>query len=163
MDVLWRERADPTVEQAPAGFASLYREQYGPMVRLAYLLTDSNAIAEELVQDAFVRVYQRWAHVDNAPAYLRRAVVNACRSHHRRRFLERRNPAEPPPPVELPEPDGMWELLAELPPRRRAALVLRFYEDLQVRDIAVALGCSPGTVKSLIHRGLAQLRKGMDP
>ena len=57
----------------------------------------------------------------------------------------------------------MWELLAELPPRRRAALVLRFYEDLQVRDIAVALGCSPGTVKSLIHRGLAQLRKGMDP
>lgn len=163
MDVLRRERVNEAVDQAPAGFVALYREQYGAMVRLAYLLTDSKAIAEELVQDAFVRVYQRWAHVDNGPAYLRRAVVNACRSHHRRRFLQRRHPAEPPPPVEMPEPDGMWELLAGLSPRRRAALVLRFYEDLPVRDIAEALGCSSGTVKSLIHRGLAQLRKGMDP
>jgi RNA polymerase sigma-70 factor (sigma-E family) len=148
---------------APATFAQLYRERYAPMVRLAYLLTSDMMVAEELVQDAFVRVHRRWAQVEDAPAYLRRAVVNACTSHHRRGFLERRHPPAPPEPVTPPEVDELWDVLATLPPRRRAALVLRFYEDLPLADIAAALGCSTGNVKSLLHRGLAQLRGMVEP
>lgn len=150
-------------DAAPAGFAALYRDRYAAMVRLAYLLVGDEGVAEELAQDAFVRVYRRWATVQDPPAYLRRAVVNACRSHHRRRFTERRHPPAAPEAVGPPELDETWSLLATLPPRRRAALVLRFYEDLPLHDIAGALGCSTGNVKSLIHRGLAQLRPEVSP
>jgi RNA polymerase sigma-70 factor (sigma-E family) len=152
-------RADTS--QPPAGFAELYRDAYQPMVRLAYLMVDSNALAEELVQDAFVRVWHHWDRAENKKAYLRTAVVNACRSHLRRRKLERaQEQAAEPPPVDMPpELDEMWAVLAKLAPRRRAALVLRFYEDLSTEQIAEALGCRPGTVKSLIHRGLADVKK----
>ena len=88
-------------------------------------------------------------------------MVNACRSH-----LRRAGPrAGLPPPVGAEpsgvpaEADELFDALAALPSRQRAALVLRFYEDLSEADIAVALGCRPGTVKSLLHRGLAELRK----
>lgn len=144
---------------APPGFAALYRDHYAPMVRLAYLLTGDAQVAEELTQDAFVRLYRRWTAVRNPPSYLRRAVVNACRSHHRRLLVERRHPPGPEQSVELPEPDETWQRLAGLPPRRREALVLRYYQDLPVAEVAAALGCGTETAKSLIHRGLSQLRK----
>lgn len=83
---------------APPDFATLHRDRFPPMFRLAYLLTGSQEVAEELVQDAFLHVYRKWADVADHAAHLRRAVVNASRSHHRRRFLERRHP----PPVEEP-------------------------------------------------------------
>lgn len=141
-------------------FAVLYRERYDRMVRLAYLLTSSTAVAEDLVQDVFTRVYRRWDRIDQPAEYVRAAVVNACRSHHRRLFLERRHPQaaednQPPPD----EPDETWQVLARLSPRRRAALVLRFYEDLPVAEVAQVMGCRPQTAKSLIHRGLTQLRE----
>ena len=148
---------------ATPGFADLYRERYAAMVRLAYLLTSDRAVAEELVQDAFVRVWRKGSGVQDPPAYLRRAVVNACTSHHRRGFLERRHPPQAPGAVAAHEVDTLWDQLAQLPPRRRAALVLRFYEDLPLADIATALGCSTGNVKSLLHRGLAQLREEVRP
>jgi RNA polymerase sigma-70 factor (sigma-E family) len=141
------------------GFAALYRDQYRPMVRVAFLMTSDNAVAEELVQDAFVRVYRKLDRIDNPVAYLRRAVTNACRSHHRRRFLEKAHEPERPLPAGPPEIDVLWEQLQQLTPKRRVALVLRFYEDLKIDEIAEVMGCSPGTVKSLIHRGLASLRK----
>jgi RNA polymerase sigma-70 factor (sigma-E family) len=156
----------PGVAPAEAGeggrvtFAELYRAHYGPMVRLAYLLVGSNEVAEELVQDAFVRVHRRWDGAERPAAYLRAAVVNACRSHHRRLRRERSRPPEAAEAVGLPTRDhDLLEALARLPDRQRAALVLRFYEDLPEADIAAALGCRPGTVKSLLHRGLAELRK----
>ena len=148
----------PGSDRAPAGFVQLYRDLYRPMVKVAYLLTGNGAIAEELVQDAFIRVHLRWADVRQPTAYLHRTVVNACRSHHRRWFLERRHPPEPEGVTHQPELDETWALLQHLTPRRRTALVLRFYEDLPVADIAEIMQCSEGTVKSLIHRGLAQLR-----
>jgi RNA polymerase sigma-70 factor (sigma-E family) len=140
-------------------FADLYRAQYAPMVRLAHLLTGSNALAEELVQDTFVRVHGKWDQIDAPGAYLRTAVVNACRSHHRRRVLELTR--RPPPTVQATAPahDELWDALARLPYRQRAVLVLKFYEDMAELDIAAALGCRPGTVKSLTSRAIDELRK----
>jgi RNA polymerase sigma-70 factor (sigma-E family) len=143
-------------------FEDFYRAQHEPMLRLAYLLTRSRAAAEDLVQDSFIRVEPRWGTLDTPAAYLRRTVTNACYSWHRRRRREEAATVEPPDHVE-PEHDEMWDALAQLPPRRRAALVLRYYLDLSEADIAEALGCRPGTVKSLTHRGLAELRSVLEP
>ena len=129
------------------------------MVRLATLLVDRPAVAEELVQDAFVRVERAYDRLDAPLPYLRAAVVNACRSHIRRRSLERRHADDPVLEVDGPELDETWEHLRRLTPRKRAAIVLRFYADLRVEDVAAALGCRTGTAASLIHRGLADLRE----
>lgn len=132
------------------------------MVRLATLLVDDQARAEELVQDAFVRVHRRWDRIDNPGAYLRTAVVNACRSHHRRRaMVKRREPVlhADAGAVTSQHPDELGDALAALPYRRRAAIVLRYYADLPDDEIAEALGVRPPTVRTLIHRGLADLRE----
>lgn len=151
-----------TIDAAP-GLADLFRRRYDDMVRVATLLVGSVAIAEELVQDAFVRVHQRWDRVEGeGDGYLYRAVVNACRSHHRRRGVERAFRPDPRPPDRLPEPDGVLPHLDRLSPRRRAALVLRYYADLPDEEIAAVLACRPATVRSLVHRGLAQLREVID-
>lgn len=114
-----------------------------------------------MVQDAFVRLHPLLDTVDNPGAYLRRIVVNLCRSHHRRRGVEQRwLDRQPPPDVELPqELDDTWRTLATLPESQRQALVLRFYLDLRIEDIADLLGSPVGTVKSTLHRGLAALGK----
>lgn len=151
--------AEPPVWDDP--LIELYRERYEPMVRLAYLFTGSRAIAEELVQDAFVNVHRSWSRATNPPAYLRTAVVNACRSWGRRRTLElHRKPAPPDPSLLVA--DEMWDALQVLPMRQRAAIVLRFYEDLPDAQIAELLGCKEATVRTAIHRGLARLRKEID-
>jgi len=155
--------ADPAPLAPPAPrFEDFYRAQHEPMLRLAYLLTQSRAVAEDLVQDSFVRVQPRWESLDTPAAYLRRTVTNACYSWHRRRRREGATVVEPPAPA-APEHDEMWDALATLAPRRRAALVLRYYLDLSEADIAEALGCRPGTVKSLTHRALADLRSVLEP
>ena len=154
--------APSTMETGDGSFDELYRREQPDLVRLAVLLVGSTEVAADLVQDCFVRIHPRWAKVDDPRAYLRRSVVNACHSHHRglRRF--RRLDLRPSEPAEL----GARELsdaLAALPHRQRAALVLRFYGGLPDADIAVALGCRPGTVASLVHRGLAAPREVIEP
>jgi RNA polymerase sigma factor (sigma-70 family) len=121
-----------------------------------------------MVQDAFVRLAGRFADLRNPeafPAYLRTTVINLARMHHRRRATEQRylerEAAQPPRHVgttDLEEYEVMKSALLRLPERQRAALVLRFYLDLSERDAAEALGCRPGTVKSLVSRGLEALR-----
>lgn len=143
------------------GFVALYRERYDAMVRLAYLLTGSLAIAEELVQDAFVSVHRSWERAENPRAYLRTAVVNACRSWGRRRSLELLRKPAPPDPVTLVA-DELWDVLQTLPPRQRAAIVLRFYEDLPDDEIAALLGCRVATVRTAVFRGLEKLRKEVE-
>jgi RNA polymerase sigma-70 factor (sigma-E family) len=144
----------------PDPFAEFYRAQHEPMLRLAYLLTQSGAIAEELVHDSFIRVQPRWGTLDEPAAYLRRTVTNACYSYHRRRHLEQAIAPEPGG-IAAPEHDEMWDALDHLAPRRRAVLVLRYYLDLSEAEIADTLGCRPGTVKSMGHRALADLRKAL--
>jgi RNA polymerase sigma-70 factor (sigma-E family) len=150
-----------TVEREDATFIALYRERYEPMVRLAHLMVGSQAVAEDLVQDAFVSVHRSWARATNPPAYLRAAVVNGCRSWGRRRSLEllrRPAPAEPSGLVA----DEMWDVLRTLPARQRAAIVLRFYEDLPDDEIATLLGCKVATVRTAVFRGLEKLRKEVE-
>ena len=142
-------------------FVALYRDRYEPMVRLAYLMTGSRAIAEELVQDAFVSVHRSWSRATNPPAYLRTAVVNACRSWGRRQSMERLRQPAPAGPTELVA-DELWDVLQTLPPRQRAAIVLRFYEDLPDNEIAALLGCRVPTVRTAVFRGLEKLRKEIE-
>ena len=156
-------RLRETVVPGGDAFGDFYRRQHGPMLRLAYLLTQSPMAAEDLVHDAFLRVQPRWERLDQPVAYLRRAVVNACHSYHRRRRVERAYAsAVVPRDPTFQEPDEVWDALARLAPRRRAVLVLRFYADLSEADTARALGCRPGTVKSLTSRALADLRKVLE-
>lgn len=149
----------PTAEED--AFVALYRERYEPMVRLAYLMVGNRAVAEDLVQDAFVSVHRSWARATQPSAYLRASVVNACRSWGRRHTMEvLRRPAAPDPSVLVA--DELWDVLETLPTRQRAAIVLRFYEDLPDDEIAALLGCRVPTVRTAIFRGLAKLRKEIE-
>jgi len=150
----------------------LYERYALSATRLAYLLTGDRALAEDLVQDAFVRLGGRLAHLRNPGAfehYLRRTVVNLSRSHFRhakveRGYLERTGPGEaarvaPGAEGTLVERDALWRAMARLSERQRVAIVLRFYEDLPDESVAELLRCRPGTVKSLVSRGLATMRE----
>lgn len=140
-------------------FDDLYRSQYSRMVALARLMTGAFALAEEIVQDAFVQLYRNWSSVEFPLTYLRIAVVNGCRAQGRRRATERRHRLSGHEPVVV---DTMAivvrDALQLLTPRQRAAVVLRYFEDLTERDIAEALGCRPGTVKSLLSRSITKLK-----
>lgn len=131
------------------------------MVRLAVLLVGSRPMAEEIVQDSFSVVLQRWDTLDRPGAYLRTVVVNGCRMALRRRETERRH-RELDPPLPAESPDELIELheaLGTLPERQRVVVVLRYFADRTDAEIAEALGCRPATVRSLAHRGLTRLRK----
>lgn len=152
----------PTVPAEIGSFEQFYRSHHEPMLRLAFLLTQSRAVAEDMVHDAFIRVQPRFASLESPAAYLRRAVTNACYSYHRHRRVEERAPIDPPTSVDA-EHDEMWDALARLAPRRRAVLVLRYYADLSEAETAAALGCRQGTVKSMTHRAIEDLRKVLQP
>lgn len=145
----------------PTEFVQLYRSQYAPMVRLAYLLTGSRSLAEELVQDAFLRVRPHLDRVHGLEGYLRTTVVNSCANQRRRAALERRYSQSPEfAPQEMADPtDEVGDVLARLPCRQRSVLVMRYYLGLSELEIARELGCRPGTVKSLAHRGLLEMRR----
>lgn len=135
-----------------------YRARFPDAVRLAHLLSGDASVAEDIAQDAFDRVRRRFDGLTAPWAYLRVAVVNACRSHARSRGREaaRVRKIGVAPESQL----GAWELLDAvdaLPYRQKAVIVLRYYEDLSEHDIALALGCRPGTVKSLASRALQRL------
>jgi RNA polymerase sigma factor (sigma-70 family) len=153
---------DATVDPAPMSYEDCYRQQFRPQVRLAFLLTGSAETAQDVVQDAFVRLHRHWSSVTTPVAYLRRSVVNGCHSHHRRVRLERTRRPDPRSVVVDLEADEIADALAALPRRQRTALVLRFYLDLPDADAAEILRCRVGTVGSLVHRGLAQLRKDIE-
>lgn len=139
----------------------VYRRLRPPLVRLANLLTGSETAAEDVVQDAFIGYQRNVGHVANPDGYLRTSVVNLARTTHRRLARERGRRSDAVTVTHIPEYDETWAALRRLPYRQRAALVLRFYEDMSEAAIADALGCRPGTVKSLIHRGLARLKETM--
>ncbi|HXQ63195.1 MAG TPA: sigma-70 family RNA polymerase sigma factor [Acidimicrobiales bacterium] len=140
----------------------LFRDSWGDLVRLATFLTGSVPVAEDLVQDTFLRYGSRRTAADEPAKYLRTSVVNACRSYHRRRLLERRHrPGLPRPDAD--NPGELWDVLDRLSPRQRTALVLRYYLDLPENEIAAVLRCRPATVRSLVQRGLAKLREELSP
>ena len=151
----------PAIVSRDVGFDALFVAQQGPMTRLAFLLTGSTSQAEEAVQESFARVYERWSTIDAPSPFLRTCVVNRCRSWHRHRAVtERKVHLVTNDENYLDRPNELADALARLPHRRRAAVVLRFYEQMTIAEIASTLGISDGSVKSSLHRGLDQL-KGM--
>jgi RNA polymerase sigma-70 factor (sigma-E family) len=148
-------------------FESFVRGHRGELLRAATILAAGDAhLAEDLVQAALVRLYLGWERVRtmNVDAYVRRVLVNACIDHKRRAFVRRERAV-----IELPETVGVGDTggvdsallaaLAELPPRMRAAVVLRYVDGLSVEEAAGMLGCRQGTVKSQAARGLDKLRR----
>jgi RNA polymerase sigma-70 factor (sigma-E family) len=149
------------------GFEAAYHRHRDRLRRLAYLITGRAEVAEELVQDAFVRLHGRWDEVDVPPAYLRTVVVRLFLHWRRRAAMGQERELRLVPTTRTtadpPEVDETWDLLRRLPPDQRAVLVLRFYEDLPMDEIAAVLGCRPATVRTRTHRALARLRKEMRP
>lgn len=139
------------------------------LLRFGHVLTGDPLRAEELVQQALVSTWSRWRRIehDQPVAYVRRAMVHTYtswwRRHHRERPLPDGYDLPAPPGVDLGERERTVAALRLLPPRQRAVIVLRYYEDLSEADIAAALGCSPGTVKSQASRALRTLREHLAP
>jgi RNA polymerase sigma-70 factor (sigma-E family) len=153
---------------ADVDFEAFVRAETGRLLRTAYLLTGDPSAAEDIVQETLARLYPRWSRVRGAhhPAsYVRRSLVNtylnstraaASRELVMDNFADRADRADLAQTVT--DRDLLWRLLRRLPERQRVALVLRYFNDLTDRDVARALGCRAGTVRSLISRGLATLR-----
>ncbi|TWD79472.1 RNA polymerase sigma-70 factor (sigma-E family) [Kribbella amoyensis] len=151
-------------------FEVFVAERADALLRFAYVLTGDSALAEDAVQDALTTACARWGRVsraDDPEAYVKRMVVNAHISWWRR-FRRREAPAAEPTRVAQPVPDGaaaradaeaVWELCKTLPDRQRAAVVLRFYEDLSYAEIAALLQCAEATARSHVHRALAVLKE----
>ncbi|MDR7303222.1 SigE family RNA polymerase sigma factor [Haloactinomyces albus] len=147
-------------------FAEFFAAQFASACRYAYTLCGNHAESEEIAQQAFVRMYSHWRRVRRATAqaYLRKTVTRLFINTRRgRRGREHAMADVPERPVEQEhselERQGLRAALLRVPPRQRAVLVLRFVYDLPIDEVAAALGCSPGTVKSQAAHGLGNLRK----
>jgi RNA polymerase sigma-70 factor (sigma-E family) len=145
------------------------RTRLPALLRYAVMLTGDPHTAADIVQDTMVRAHLKWRRVSAAQspeAYVRQMVTNAFLDWRGgswlRRVVLRDRPVEPPPVADpaqqSAERDRIWRLLAGLPRRQRAVLVLRYYEDLADADIAEMLGCTVGTVRGYASRALATLR-----
>jgi RNA polymerase sigma factor (sigma-70 family) len=137
----------------------MFREQEPSLLRLGFLLTGSRDVAEDLVQTAFEAAQKRWATIDEPAAYLRQVVVNRAKDTQRRSF---RAPPLPPEGVtEIPEIDETFQVLLHLSQAQRTVVVLHYYEDLTLAEIAVVLDRPDSTVRSDLRRALHELRKTM--
>jgi RNA polymerase sigma-70 factor (sigma-E family) len=150
-------------------FAVVFNEHHRGAVRLAYLLTSDPFQAEDIVSEAFAKVYVQWrkGRVDDVGPYLRRAVANQANSKLRRRYLERREASRRTGDErgvrtvddQTADHDAVWQAIQQLPERQRQVVVLRYYEDLSEAETADVLGVSAGTVKSSLSRGLDRLEQ----
>ncbi|BAL87094.1 putative RNA polymerase ECF-subfamily sigma factor [Actinoplanes missouriensis 431] len=144
-------------------FVDYFRARAQPLRRLAYSLSGDWHTAEDLVQQTFVRLYRRWPAIrdETVDAYARQALVNAFLSHRRARRRESLTADPPERAAGGADPaDGLVvrRALAALAPRQRAAVVLRYLEDLPVAEVATLLGISEGTVKSQTARAIQSMR-----
>lgn len=148
-----------------AAFDGFYRAHYAPVVRLAYSLTGSRSIAEELAQEAFVAAHGRWAQLygfDRPDLWVRRVVINRSISYRRREATERRALEHlPHDPCVSPDPElhdeRLWAAMRELSPRQAEALALFYVEDQPLSEVAKILGLGEETVKTHLKRGRAAL------
>jgi len=170
MEAIQEEAKKSATTERP-DVAELYRRHIAAAAGLAFLLTRDAAVAEDLAQDAFVRVVGRFRHLRRPEAfapYLRKTVVNVCRAHFRRlrverELLRREAAGRPPPASDGSGPrDDLALALASLPYRQRAAVVLRYYEDLSEDQVGEILRCSNRAVNSLVSRAMAALRREME-
>jgi RNA polymerase sigma-70 factor (sigma-E family) len=165
--------AEPSQWSADRAVTELYSLHYRALVRLAALLVRDTPTAEEVVQDAFVKMHGGWQRLrdaDKALAYLRQSVVNGARSVLRHRSVVDKNLVKAPPDMPsaehgalvLLERSAVVKALRGLPERQREAIVLRYYADLSEAEIADTMGISRGAVKSHTARGMASLRSALE-
>ncbi len=150
-------------ERASAGFEETYRALRLPLLRFAYLLCGSRELSEDVVQSAFTSAQPRWDEIQNHSAYLRRSVLNLVKDGQRRRIrlaslvsVTRAEAVALPPEV-----DETWALIQHLPWPQRAVVVLHYYEDLPLTEIAQVLERTESTVRSDHRRALDRLRKAL--
>jgi RNA polymerase sigma-70 factor (sigma-E family) len=157
-------------EVAAMAVTDLFRAHHLDLVRLALLMTGDVATAEDVVQDAFEQLHRRWAGLrrqGTGLAYVRSSVLNGCRSVHRRARVARRHAARLAEPAVAGadamagEHSDLMAALLELPPRQREVLVLRYFADLDVAEVAATLRIGPSTVRSTTTRGLAALARAL--
>jgi RNA polymerase sigma-70 factor (sigma-E family) len=153
--------------------AALFSREYESLHRIAYVFVANAGTAEEIVMEAFVKVFSGWHRfrsVEHKSAYLRQVVVNLCRARLRRQTVERRvNEATHHERTHTVSPGSeatdlqldLWSAVRRLPHRQRAAVVLRYLADMSEREIADVLDCSVGTVKSQLSRARFKLGAGM--
>lgn len=159
------------VRESEADFADFVAQWSPALLRVAYLLTGDRWMAEDLLQTALLKTSRRWSRIADHQAaypYVRRVLVTTQASWRRRRRVtevlidqlpdDRLTHGEP-----AAVPGRALAALETLPPRMRAVIVLRYYEDLSETETAAALGCSIGSVKSQASRGLARLRAVLTP
>lgn len=154
-----------------AAFLEFATARSASLHRIAYLMVGDSHLAQDLVQEVLTKVYVAWPRVREPNAYCRRAITTTAVSWMRRKSWHE-HPVETGLDEPTPGPDSsamtdtrleVWAALDAVPPRQRAALVLRFYEDLTETQTADALGCSVGTVKSQVSAGLKKLRAILGP
>lgn len=157
---------EPVPRPSSPTLAHVFEREYAALLRLSVLLSGDPHSAEDIVQEAFVRVSSKLDRLgeEELRPYLRRIVINLWKNRTRRQSLERRiisllpeRRSVPSFEEQMADRDRLWSALGQMPPRQRACIVLRFYEDLPERAIADAVGCSIGTVKSQLSRGLSRL------
>jgi RNA polymerase sigma-70 factor (sigma-E family) len=167
--VTMTRRSDP---ERDARVARLFDAHYVSLCRLAYVILGDVQLAEEMVMEALLKTFtgfRRIRDLDQADVYLRRAVVNLCRSRLRRKAIEMRvnavvlhREARRPPdwdPERHETSRLVWQAVRRLPERQRACVVMFYYEDLPEAQIAVVLDCSIGTVKSQLSKARGKLEK----
>ncbi len=167
----WTEEAIATAVRRPVAHTevlALYDEHHAALLRLAALVAPEDGMAEDLVQEAFVRLYKAWGGIQDTakvPAYLRSTVMNLARGRGRRLGVALRK-RPPPPPDAASAEEGALRLdrhrevvsaLRQLSERQRACIVLRYYEELTETEIAATLGISVGSVRTHMSRGKAAL------
>lgn len=146
-------------------FTEFVHASWASLYRTAYLMLGDRAEAEDLVQTALAKTYASWSKVravEAAPAYARTVLVNTATSWFRRKSWRNERPTERLPEVAVQhdpsDRPALVDALRRLPPRQRAVVVLRYYEDLSVAQVATALGITDGTVKSQTSEALSKLR-----
>jgi RNA polymerase sigma-70 factor (ECF subfamily) len=158
------------VGEVDLGLATFCRQEQARLVGALALYVGDQAVAEELAQEALIRLCQHWPRVSGSPApraWLHGVAMNLARSWWRRWYAERRALARHGGVVDRADRDtadatdavAVRRAVAGLPPRQRQALVLRHYADLTVRDVASQMGCAEGTVKALTSQAIDSLRQ----
>lgn len=150
-------------ESEGADFDQFYRDQFDRIARLAFVIVGDQCLAEELAQEALSRVQPGFDRLRAPVAYTRTVLMNLVKKHRGREA--RRRAAEAASgslDAVSPEAAELLDVIDALPWRQKAVIVLRYFEDLSEADIAAALGCRPGTVKSLSARALDRLRKEVE-
>lgn len=149
-----------------SAFVEFATARHGALYRYAYLLAGDRGLADDLVQEALTKTYVAWRKLRdpaNAEAYTRKAITNVAITWWRRKAWHAERPRDDVPEQPSVAEDStarlwLWEELRRLPPRQRAAVVLRYYEDLTEAQTAEILDCSIGTVKSQVSAALKKLR-----